>query len=536
MQFDYVIVGGGASGCVLANRLSAAKDRSVLLLEAGGSDAHPLVHMPLGFAFMLGKERFDWRYAYEPEPQLNNRILYCPRGKMLGGSGSLNAMVYVRGHAHDYEAWRAMGNVGWGWDDVLPYFKRAENCAVGDAAEHGHRGPMTIVSSPAWHPLDELVLRAAEQAGIPRIADHNTAHPNGLAPVSVNVRNGFRCSAAKAYLKPARSRANLRVETQARVERVLFEGKRAVGVQYRRGGELHTVRANAEVILSAGAVDSPKLLELSGVGAGQRLRALGIDVVHDLPSVGENMQDHFLLFVRARLKDMSSVNEELRGSRMLRNVLQYLLTRRGLLSGPHTHIIGYTQVRPEAPSADIQFMIAPVTFAPVATKGSNETKVVLDSEPGVSIGFCQCRPQSRGYVHIRSKDVATPPSIHANFLASELDRDIVIRGLRTARQITQEPALAQYLKEEFSPGPQARSDEDLLAYARANGDSAYHIAGTCRMGTDAQAVVDPQLRVHGMERLRIVDASIMPQIVSANTHAASIMIGERASDLILNSH
>lgn len=526
-SYDYIIVGAGSAGCVLANRLSENPANTVLLIEAGGKDSHPFLHIPAGFSFMIGNPKADWQYTSQAEPHLNNREIYCPRGRTLGGSSSINGMAYVRGHCPDYDGWRQMGNRGWGWDDVLPYFRKSEDYDGGEDATHGTGGPLAVGHNSLWHPLSEVLVEAASQAGIPRCQDINAGDPDGLSAMPVNLRNGRRRSAATSFLKPVMSRPNLQVETQALVDRIELSEGTATGITYRKNGESRTANARREVIVSAGAVNSPKLLELSGIGDGERLQGIGIPVVRNLPGVGENMQDHLMVSVRQRMKNIRSMNEETHGLHMLKNVLTYLLFQSGMLASSAAQVTGYTKVRPQSVSGDIQFFGIAATF-----DASGARKFGLEDRPGFTLGFYPCRPESRGHVHAASADPDATPIIQANYLAEAVDQETMVAGLRTCRRIFEQSAFDDYRGEELAPGPNVESDADLLAYVREAADSAYHTSGTCKMGDDSMAVVDDRLRVHGIRALRVVDTSIMPRLVSGNTHAATVMIAEKASDMI----
>ena len=457
-----------------------------------------------------------------------------PRGKVLGGSSSINAMLYVRGQAEDYDNWAQLGATGWSWDDVLPYFRRSQRQErpelANDAERHGGGGPLNVMDMES-HALSDAAIAACVEAGLPRRDDLNGADQEGAGWFQVTQKNGVRWSAAAAYLHPAMKRSNLRVETKALASRVLFEGKRAIGVAFTQGGRTRTVRASAEVILAGGAINSPQLLQLSGIGAGGLLAAHGIAVVADRPEVGEGLQDHFVVGARFRLRPGTiSVNEQTHGLRFLGEVLNYAVRRKGLLTLSAAHVGAFVKSRIGLATPDIQFHILPATLD--LKKLATAQKMVLETQPGLTLAPCQLRPESRGHVRIKSPDPAAHPAILANYLASPFDQEVTIAGLRWARRIAAQPALAGMIAHELNPGPKAASDEALLAFAKATGTTIYHPVGTCRMGSDAGAVVDTTLRVNGVERLRVVDASVMPRIVSGNTNAPTIMIAEKAADLI----
>lgn len=523
---DYVIVGGGSAGCVLAARLSEDPAVQVALLEAGPADTSVLIHCPAGLALLAKNGQANWAFETEPQPGLNGRRGYQPRGKVLGGSSSVNAMIYARGHRADYDAWAAAGNPGWGWDDVLPYFKRAEHNERGADAWHGTGGPLNVMDLRSPSRFGQVFIEAARQAGFPENRDFNGAEQEGVGMYQVTHKAGERYSAAKAYLAPNRGRPNLHIITGAHATKVLFEGRRAIGVAYREGRTAMELRARREVILSSGALLSPQLLMLSGVGPGEQLRAFGIPVVHDLPGVGSNLHDHVdvvQVVNAAHLTDLFGLS----GAGLLnavRGILEWRRHRTGLLTTNFAEAGGFIKSAPSEALPDLQlhFVIGKLV--------DHGRKTVFGH--GYSCHVCLLRPRSRGSIGLRSPDPFAAPRIDPNFLSDPDDVRRLVRGFQVMRGILAQPALAGHRGQELPVSAAARTDAEIEQFVRNFADTIYHPVGTCRMGSDAGAVVDAQLRVHGVDGLRVVDASVMPSIVGGNTNAPVIMIGEKAADLI----
>src|ERR1700726_713268 len=525
-EFDYVIVGAGSAGCVLANRLSADGKTSVLLLEAGPKDSNIWIHVPLGYGRLFKDKTVNWMYQTEPEPGLDGRSVFQPRGKVLGGSSSINGLLYVRGQHEDYDRWRQHGNHGWGFDDVQPYFKKAEDQQRGADDFHGAGGPLPVSDLGHPDPLSAAFIAAAAETGLPKNPDFNGASQEGAGFFQTTTRHGRRASAAVAYLGSAKGRNNLRVETSALAQRVMFDGRRAAAVEYCQAGTLRTARARKEIVVSGGALNSPQLLQLSGVGPAELLRKHGIDVVLDAPGVGHDLQDHLQVRVVMRCSQAITLNDVVNSPvRKILMGLRYAAFRTGPLTIAAGTSGAFFRTNPRLATPDVQ-----VHFLPFSTDKMGEK---MHSFSGFSASVCQLRPESRGSLRIKSADPAAPPEIRINYLATEADRTANVEGLKILRRILQAPALRRFVVEEVDPGKKISTDEELLAHCRARGSTIYHPTSTCRMGNDSLAVVDQRLRLRGIQGLRVVGASIMPDLVSGNTNAAIIMIAEKASDMIL---
>ena len=527
MKADYVIVGAGSAGCVLANRLSEDPAMRVLLIEAGGRDWHPYIHVPAGFMKMLDHPTLTWGYYAEADPGTAGRAILYPRGRVLGGSSSINGLIYVRGQPEDFDHWGQLGNRGWSWDDVLPYFKKAENWE-GDADEWRGKGGPLFTSKMDRSPLCAAVIEAGREIGLEYREDVNNLPPGAGDSIGwcQQTRGGRRrASAARTYLRPAMKRPNLQVITKAQVRRILFDGTRATGIEFARGDTVEHADAAREVILSAGAVNSPHILQLSGVGAPEHLGRVGIPVHHALAGVGRNMQDHYIARISYPVSGTWTVNERSRGVALAGEVLRYLVTGKGMLTYSASLAAASVKVLEELATPDVQCSIAPGSF-------KDGQIGALDDFPGITAGAWQMRPLSRGYVEAKSNDPREAPAINPRYLSDPTDCRAIVGGLRFVRRLFATPALARYCGAEILPGAGVETDDELLDYARQKGSTVYHATCTCKMGNDQMAVVDDQLRVHGLERLRVVDASVMPTVTSTNTNAPTIMIAERGAELI----
>ena len=523
--FDYVIVGAGSAGCPVANRLSADQKNKVLLLEAGPKDSNPWIHIPIGY-YKTMTSSLSWGYETEPDDGIAGRSIIWPRGKVLGGSSSINGLAYIRGQKEDYDYWRQLGNLGWSYEDVLPIFKRAFNQERGSDEFHGADGPLKVSDIRDKREICDAFINAAVEAGISRNHDFNGASQEGAGNFQTTSHRGRRSSTAVAYLNPIKKRQNLRIETDALVQRIKLEGKRVKAVHYRQNGQDKIVEVDGEVVLSGGAINSPQVLQLSGIGPGQHLKDHNIDVILDAPGVGADLQDHYQARAVLELNRPLSVNDDVRGLfNKMKTGLNYFFRRRGPMTFSAGHACVFTKVLPESATPDVQVHFIPFS----ATKLGGE----LHPFSGVTASVCQLRPESRGEVMIRSNNPEEHPRITPNYLSTDYDCRLMIEGLKMLRRVYFSPAFEKYLLKEHEPGAENVTDEQLLTYAREKGNTIFHPTSTCRMGQDERAVVDERLKVRGIKGLRIADCSIMPAVISGNTNAPAVMIGEKCADMML---
>jgi choline dehydrogenase len=532
-EFDYIIIGAGSAGSILANRLSAG-DATVCVLEAGPPDRNPWIHIPAGFTRTLANPKVNWLFESEPSEGTAGRAVYVPRGKTLGGSSSINGHIYNRGQRMDYDSWAQEGNRGWGYADILPYFKRSErrispSNRPSDEGFHGQDGELPVTDIDGSDPICDAFIDGAAGLGIPRNPDYNGATQAGVGYFQRVIENGRRVSAARAFLHPVKHRPNLDIRTNAHTQRILFEGKRAVGVLHKHGDREVEIRARREIILSSGSVGSPQLLQISGVGPAALLKDLGVEVLHEMPAVGENLSDHYLARMTARVKNARTINERARGLSLVKEIANYALRRKGLLAMSPSQVFVFWKSHPAMELPDMQLIFTPATY-----KAGMIAQ--LEDEPGMTAATFGLRPLSRGYIRARTANAGDAPIIQPNYLDHETDRQVTVAGLRLDRQIMQSPELAHYYEHEVVPGSDLQTDDELLDFARRYGTTVFHLVGTCRMGAaDRDNVVSDELKVHGIEGLRVIDASVMPTMPSANTNAATMMIAEKGADLILGN-
>ncbi|MGH7096835.1 MAG: GMC family oxidoreductase [Stellaceae bacterium] len=524
LEADFVVIGAGSAGCAVAARLSEDSATRVILIEAGGEDNHRWIHIPLGFGKTFADPRVNWCYETEPDAGAAGRRIFWPRGKVLGGSSSINGMVYIRGQSEDFDHWRQLGNAGWSFADVLPYFRRAEHQMRGADDYHGTGGPLCVSDVANKHPICGAFIDGAAALGFPRNDDFNGAVQEGVGWHQTTTRAGRRCSTAVGYLRPAMTRPNLRVLTRALTEKILFDGRRATGVSFHQDGQTKTARATREVILCGGAINSPQLLMLSGIGPAEHVQAFGIPVAAALPGVGQCLQDHYSAPIKLKCTLPLTVNDVMRSNmRKLEAGIRYYLFHDGPLAMGTSPAALFARTRVELASPDIKISVSPFS--------AERPQDGLHPWSGFTLIAYQLRPESRGEIKLKSARPEDPPAVTPNYLSNELDQRTIVAGLKLCRQVLEQPPMRRYIAEEFQPGPKVASDEELLAYARARGGTVFHPTSTCRMGSDPLAVVDAALAVHGLTGLRVADASIMPTVVSGNTNAATIMIGEKCADL-----
>ncbi|WP_304351318.1 GMC family oxidoreductase [Comamonas testosteroni] len=527
-EYDFVVVGAGSAGCVLANRLTEGGKYTVKLLESGPRDSFPWIHIPIGYAKTMFNKKYNWGFSSEPEPELNGRSIYQPRGRVLGGSSSINGLMYVRGQSRDYDEWASLGNPLWSWDRCLPYFRKLEHNDIGPGPTRGQDGPLWASTVPGNNELVDAFIEAGHSLGVPKVNDFNSGPQEGVGYYQLTTRKGFRCSTATAYLKPARLRTSLSVEVEAHATRILFQGARAAGIEYRQGGVLKQVRARHEVLLSAGAVQSPQLLQVSGIGNPDHLRPLGISVVADLPGVGENLQDHFQVRLMYEVSKPITTNDALRSiSGQVGMGMKWLLNRSGPLAVGINMAGMFCKVLPESKTPDIQFHFGTLSADQAAGKPHDF--------PGCTYSVCQLRPESRGHLRVVSRDSREAPKMLFNYLSTELDRRTMVEAVKYARDVARASPISHLMKREVRPGSELRTDAEILEFCRQYGTTIFHPSGTAKMGesSDRMAVVDERLRVHGVDGLRVVDCSVMPTLVSGNTNVPVVMIAEKAADMIL---
>ena len=524
-KFDYIIVGSGSSGSVIANRLSEINNINICVLEAGGTNQHPFIKMPAGFIKTINDKRFNWCFKTEASQGVNNREIFFPRGKGFGGSSSINGHLYVRGQPDDYNQWAQLGNLGWGYDDILPYFKKSEYRADGNDEYRGKDGPLFVTDIVEKHPICEEFIKGSKELGIALQQDYNSGNQEGIFYYQRTIKNGMRFSASDAFLKPALKRKNLEIHSNTMVLNVIFENKKAIGLVCKKNNKIFKIFAEKEIILCAGAIGTPHLLQVSGVGNPEHLKNIGVSVVHENKNIGEGLQDHYAVRVSNSINKPVSLNERARGYKLALEIMKWFILKKGLISYSPAHVGAFLKSSPEIDLPDLQFVFTPASY----TEGMIGK---LQNTPGITCGVWQSRPHSRGYVKAISNDINAPPLIQPNYLKEQIDQDLMIEGVKRCRALLKTSNINEISLRENLPGKDIKTDKEILDYIRNNGGTVYHAIGSCRMGIDNNAVVNSELKVNGIQNLRIADASIMPTMPSGNTNAATMMIAEKASDLI----
>jgi len=524
-KFDYIIVGSGSSGSVIANRLSEINNINICVLEAGGTNQHPFIKMPAGFIKTINDKRFNWCFKTEASQGVNNREIFFPRGKGFGGSSSINGHLYVRGQPDDYNQWAQLGNLGWGYDDILPYFKKSEYRADGNDEYRGKDGPLFVTDIVEKHPICEEFIKGSKELGIALQQDYNSGNQEGIFYYQRTIKNGMRFSASDAFLKPALKRKNLEIHSNTMVLNIIFENKKAIGLVCKKNNKIFKIFAEKEIILCAGAIGTPHLLQVSGVGNPEHLKNIGVSVVHENKNIGEGLQDHYAVRVSNSINKSVSLNERARGYKLALEIMKWFILKKGLISYSPAHVGAFLKSSPEIDLPDLQFVFTPASY----TEGMIGK---LQNTPGITCGVWQSRPHSRGYVKAISNDINAPPLIQPNYLKEQIDQDLMIEGVKRCRALLKTSNINEISLRENLPGKDIKTDKEILDYIRNNGGTVYHAIGSCRMGIDNNAVVNSELKVNGIQNLRIADASIMPTMPSGNTNAATMMIAEKASDLI----